>query len=332
MDEYTRRTKIWLDRRFRQTCSDGIYYAHQPIYGFRKGHSEPQLLRRYSLTYKIMKALSHIEFDSLLDVGGAEGYKAYILQRIFGVIVRNCDLSEEACKRAMEIFHIKSDPADIQELPYQDGEFDVALCSETLEHVANLEKAIDELLRVCKKAIVITVPHENKESVEKNIKQNIPHAHIHNFSLGSFDFLKSIGYEVFQKKVNSSLLKLVFFLIDAQHKEYRRETGYAKFLVDMYNICVPFFKITCGRRIAALIIRLDDFVCRLPRFPHDAVLFIILKDRRYYREKEIQKISATQTITFSVPYYYLQTKGIKADVNLKDEKTTKSHRNSSQLE
>ena len=29
MDEYTKKTKYWLDARFKQVDRDGIYYAHQ---------------------------------------------------------------------------------------------------------------------------------------------------------------------------------------------------------------------------------------------------------------------------------------------------------------
>jgi ubiquinone/menaquinone biosynthesis C-methylase UbiE len=132
-----------------------------------------------------MKALSHMKFDSLLDVGGAEGYTAYIARQIFGVKVRTSDLCEEACMRAREIFHIDSDPADIHELPYEDNKFDVVLCSATLEHVTDYQKAISELLRVAGRAVVITLPHEDRAVIEKNVEKQLPHAHIHNFTLDS---------------------------------------------------------------------------------------------------------------------------------------------------
>lgn len=70
MDQYTQRTKLWLDERFRKCDEQGIYFAHQPIYGFRKGHCDPGHIYQYISTYQVMKALAHIEFDSLLDVGG----------------------------------------------------------------------------------------------------------------------------------------------------------------------------------------------------------------------------------------------------------------------
>jgi ubiquinone/menaquinone biosynthesis C-methylase UbiE len=203
MDSYTLETKDWLDERFRQTDEAGIFKAHQPIYGFRKGHFDPSYASRYIPSYHIMKSLSRLKFAHLVDVGGAEGYKAYMAQRLFGIGAENSDLSAEACKRAEEIFHVKSTPVDIHKLPFADGEFDVVMCSETLEHVAELEGAVDEVLRVAKKAVVITVPHEDQDTVEKHVIEGKSHGHIHSFDLASFDYLEARGYEVIAKKIMS---------------------------------------------------------------------------------------------------------------------------------
>ncbi|UCB56652.1 MAG: class I SAM-dependent methyltransferase [Candidatus Omnitrophota bacterium] len=273
MDEYTRKTKAWLDERFKKCNEHGIYYAHQPLYGMRKGYSESRFVNRYIITYQIMKALSHLKFDSLLDIGGAEGYKAWIARELFGVKVKNSDLSEEACKRAEEIFHIESIPADILELPFENDEFDVALCSETLEHVTDLDKAIDELLRVAHKAVVITVPHEPKELIDKIIEEQIPHGHIHCFNLESFDFLESKGYQVFNKKMISPHLK--------------------KF--SLYHL---------GKKAASLQIWLHNLVCEFTSC-YEAILFVILKDKTCWRKEINQNISACRIINFTVPFYYL---------------------------
>src|SRR2546429_6490584 len=114
--EYTRATRTWLDERFQQFDSDGVYYAHQPIYGFRQNHCEGDLFDRYIRTYHIMRALSRIDFETLLDVGCAEGYKARLAERFFGVRAFACDLSTEACRRARDILGVRSVVADIHNL------------------------------------------------------------------------------------------------------------------------------------------------------------------------------------------------------------------------
>lgn len=85
MDEFTPKTKTWLDKRFKKCDESGIYYAHQPLYGFRKGHSDIDTMNKYIQTYQIMRTLSHLKFDSLLDVGDAEVYKAYIAKQLFDI-------------------------------------------------------------------------------------------------------------------------------------------------------------------------------------------------------------------------------------------------------
>ena len=310
MDEYTKKTKYWLDTRFKQVDKDGIYYAHQPVYGFRKGHSERGLIARFIRTYQIMKALSHLKFNSLLDVGGAEGFTAYRIKEIFNVKVRNSDLSEEACKRAKEIFNIESDPVDIHELPYKDNEFDIVLCSETLEHVTNLDKAISELIRVAKKAIIITVPHEDDAIIERNIKEKIPHAHIHSFHSGSFHFLESRGYRVFKKRMINSILRIPMVLVDAQViEEYHKTMRYPKIFIQIYNILVPVLSKIFGKKAISFMVQLDGFICNFVPF-YDTILFIILKDDKCYMKKEYKKISVPKILEISAPYYYLNKEGV----------------------
>jgi len=310
MDEYTKKTKYWLDARFKQVDRDGIYYAHQPIYGFRRGHCERDLISRFTRTYQIMKALSHLRFNSLLDVGGAEGFTVYRIKEIFNVKVRNSDLSEEACKRAKEIFNIESDPVDIHELPYKDNEFDIVLSSETLEHVTNLDKAISELIRVAKKAIIITVPHEDDAIIERNIKEKIPHAHIHSFHLGSFHFLESRGYRVFKKGMINSILRIPMVLVGAQViEEYHKRMRYPKIFIQIYNILVPVLSKIFGKKAISFMVQLDGFICNFVPF-YDAILFIILKDDKCYMKKEYKEISVPKILEISVPYYYLNKEGV----------------------
>jgi SAM-dependent methyltransferase len=277
MDEYTRKTKAWLDERFKLYDNQGIYIAHQPIYGFQKGHCEKfqPILSRYVPTYQIMKALSHIEFRSLLDVGGAEGYKAVLAREIFGIEVRNSDLSEEACKRAEEIFNVNSDPVDIHKLPYKDNQFDVVLCSEALEHVTDFPKAIAELVRVAARAVVITVPHDNREVIEDNLRKEKVHGHIRVFDIESFNFLKTKGYRILNKKMLSPYTYL------------------------------PILSRFLDRKLmVALLTSFDEFASKiLPSY--GGILVIILKNNGTFHRRKNGSVSAYRILNFAVPEYYL---------------------------
>jgi hypothetical protein len=68
MDDYTHKTMTWLNRRYRKTSSEGIYIAHQPIYGFHDLNCEPNVLERYNRTSQILKAVSHLDVRSLGSV------------------------------------------------------------------------------------------------------------------------------------------------------------------------------------------------------------------------------------------------------------------------
>ena len=306
MDNYTTDTKDWLNDRFKATDEEGIYFAHQPIYGFRKGHSEPGIIIRYIITYQIMKALSHIKFTSLIDVGGAEGYKAALARSIFNVSVRSVDLSEEACNRAKEIFNIDGEPIDIHNLPYGDNEFDVVLCSETLEHVVDIEKATRELIRVCKKAVVITVPHESKEVIENNIKRNIPHAHIHSLDTNSFDFTLSMTSKILSRRFHNPVMKLIATLADSIKKE-RTNNIYKSILISTYNLFLPILKYIFTDWAVENLIELDDYISNmLPSY--SGIIFVLLKDVNCYSSHPIQKISIPQIINFTVPWHYIREK------------------------
>lgn len=303
MRDYTSSTRSWLDERFRKTDPQGIYFAHQPIYGYREGHSESCLVERYIRTYRIMNVLSRIPFSTFLDAGGAEGYKASMVKKLFDARVISCDLSGEACARAREIYGIPSFPADVHHLPFEDDAFDVTLCSETIEHVEDLQKAVDELLRVSRKAVIITVPHEPAGVIEKNIKDRAVHAHIHRFDVNSFDFLESRGFRVIPGKMIHPGLRLFGILIEGAPMEHREGMSFPPSVVKLHNVLAPVARRLFGSGTMAKTIELDEWAAR--RFPsHNALLFVIVKDPAAWTEKRRRRISAREIMKFTVPYHY----------------------------
>ena len=303
MDNYTKDTNKWLDQRFSLVDEAGIYLAHQPIYGFRKGHSEEGLIPRYVITFQIMKVLSKLTFNSLLDVGGAEGYKAALARSLFNVDVHNCDLSAEACKRAKEIFGIEGEPVDIHQLPYEDNSFDIVLCSETLEHVADIQTATKELIRVCRKAVVITVPHEPKEVIEKNIKEKLPHAHIHSLDVESFDFALPEVSRIRTEKMLSPFLFLPSLLVEAAPRS--KVSSYPILLLKIYNFLTPLFRLLFGKMSAKILMYLDKYLIKLFPSSYHGMVFILVKDENAYSLQPHQNITPSQIINFKTPYYKL---------------------------
>ena len=85
MDKYTQKTKEWLDKRFAEGVREGDYLAHQPIYGYKRGRTEGRDLIRYLRNLSILTKLSHLKFDSFMDIGGAEGYMPNLVKSAFKV-------------------------------------------------------------------------------------------------------------------------------------------------------------------------------------------------------------------------------------------------------
>lgn len=302
MDDYTSSTKDWLDERFQKTNEAGIYQAHQPIYGFRRGHCESSIVQRYAITCEIVRVLSHLRFGSLLDVGGAEGYKAALIRSIFGVEVRSCDLSREACKRAQEIFDVKGEPVDILDLPYDDNAFDVVLCSETLEHVPDIWAATKELLRVSRKALVVTVPHEPQEVIERNIREEIPHAHLHSLDVNSFEFCRPLSDQIIPRKFLSPFMRMPFLAMDGTTKEHGKEVP--SIIVDAYNILTPVIRALFGKRTASALIHLDRKLANMTPY-YNGISFVIVKNTDCYSKHALRRTPVSDIMDFRVPYYFL---------------------------
>jgi hypothetical protein len=300
VDGYTETTRDWLDHRFGEVDEDGVYFAHQPIYGFRAGHCESSA-QRYVITWQILRALGHLRFESLVDIGGAEGYKAALVRDVFGTDVYSCDLSAAACRRAKAIFDVDGESVDIHALPFADGQFDVVLCSETLEHVARIEDATRELLRVARKAVVITVPHEPIEVVEQNIRDKVPHGHIHALDPHSFDFAAPVAKRIIVRRLQSPALGAPFKLMEAERLE-GEGSRWPSWMVRAYNRSTPLIRRLLGHSAEGALIRLDDLAAK--RGEYGDMLFVLLKDEAAWSETALTDVSPRSVVDFRVPLHY----------------------------
>jgi SAM-dependent methyltransferase len=105
----------------------------------------------------------------ILDAGCGTGRHACEAFRFRGVNVVGIDLKKEHLSQARDcLCSIQQEgngswmtaKADVIKLPFKDEVFDIVICSEVLEHIANGESAVAELLRVLKpgKDLVVSVP------------------------------------------------------------------------------------------------------------------------------------------------------------------------------
>jgi SAM-dependent methyltransferase len=317
MDQYTAETQKWLDNRFRQTTDDGVFFAHQNIYGFHArllettvagqptAYADPGAVSRYVIFWNIVQALKTLQFESILDVGGAEGYMSGAFRAFFGARVRTCDLSREACKRAEEIYGVETDTVDGVALPYPDGAFDVVICSEAMEHIPDYVEVLHELLRVARKSVVITVPHDGPEAIAKNIREKVPHGHIHDFTLDSFNHLVPAPYRVKAIGLNSSYLKLPFRLIEGFGLDPASRPGFKAPFVKLLNKVIPLCRSFMGEAAFKFFIKLDPFLAN--KFnTYRTVLYIISKDPSSFSDgPHHPNVDVDTILNFKVPLYFM---------------------------
>ncbi len=133
--------------------SEKEYYESKDLWdlsNFNKAHFK-----------RVKKVLENIPKDSksLLDVGCGNGIlcnQAQIQMRDLTRVV-GFDQSIEAMKQV----RTEKKVGDITNLPFKEKEFDTVCCLEVLEHIQSdiFQDVIEELTRVGKRNIIITVPH-----------------------------------------------------------------------------------------------------------------------------------------------------------------------------
>lgn len=271
MDNYTDKIKPFLEERFGETV-EGVYFSHQPIYGYRSKYSASSNISRYMITKSILNSINDYSFKTFIDIGGAEGYTAFLVRQLFHVNVMSTDLSENACKMAKEIFDIDALACDIHNLPFQDNQFDIVLCSETIEHVTDYKLAIKELLRITKNVLIITVPHESPEEVEANIRNKVPHGHIHYFDTQSLDYLKNEGYVLRAEKTLSPFLVIPRVIAEATNKAKKG------ILYSIYNLFTPVLRTVFGTKTAIRLTNADSWFCKTFK-KYKGITFVIEKEK-----------------------------------------------------
>lgn len=104
----------------------------------------------------VKKNLSPLQYKTLLDVGCGNGFFTYYFAKIYDTT--GLDSSETM----LEInLHSKLVRGNAENLPFEDGFFDIVFCGNLLHHLGSPEKAIREMKRVAKNYIVISEPNRN---------------------------------------------------------------------------------------------------------------------------------------------------------------------------
>lgn len=122
---------------------------------------------RYEYIHEELSKICNTKNMSAVDCACSFGKRILLIVDKFKY-VKCFDISEKYVKMAKKI-GLDAEVSNICDLPLDDNSIDIFICSETLEHLNEEETimAFNEINRITKKYVVITVP-ENKKICLKN--------------------------------------------------------------------------------------------------------------------------------------------------------------------
>jgi 2-polyprenyl-3-methyl-5-hydroxy-6-metoxy-1,4-benzoquinol methylase len=142
---------------------------------------------------------------AVLEVGCGEGE---VLERMIGTFpaarVAGIDLHDERLLAEWAERGLPAKVGDINAIDAADGEYDLVLAIEVLEHVPEPERALREIARVCRGQVVLSVPREpiwriGNMARGRYLRQlgDTP-GHVNHWSAGSFRRLVARHFDVEQ--------------------------------------------------------------------------------------------------------------------------------------
>jgi ubiquinone/menaquinone biosynthesis C-methylase UbiE len=118
--------------------------------------------RETDLNKKTIKyIIDNITGETVLDLACGRGYLVKLLSRLFpGKMIFGMDIIIPEIADIPDNLQLRA--GNIEAIDFPDKYFDTVICAHTLEHVQNIDIAINELRRVCRKKLIIVVPRQRE--------------------------------------------------------------------------------------------------------------------------------------------------------------------------
>ena len=207
------------------------YYESSQFWEGEMLHDQKNL-ERFRITNDLIKD----DVSSILDAGCGNGaFVNDLLNKRNDLHIHALDRSE----KALEFVKTKKSLGDVSSLPFDDQSFDCVSCLEVIEHlpIAAYKKTLDELARVAKKYLIISVPYN--ETIEDSYTKCPSCKSIFNyeFHLRSFDEENFAGLFKERGFLNIKTIKAGYSAHYKFHNAYRRMFYPEQFLKWNSPIC-----------------------------------------------------------------------------------------------
>lgn len=113
--------------------------------------------------YRYRFACSWARGRRILDVASGEGYGSAALRAAGAQTVMGMDIDENAAAHARERYNLEVTIGDATRMPFADGQFDLVISFETIEHLPSPAQFLAECARVCSPRGTVIVSTPNKD-------------------------------------------------------------------------------------------------------------------------------------------------------------------------
>jgi hypothetical protein len=163
------------------------HWAHEIVEGeVMVAHVTSQL---YELTEMLRRRIGDVGEALVLDAGASD---ALFLSRVGAANGVGVNFLR-ACAKNIQDDGFAGCVGNIEQLPFADKTFDFVICCETLEHVCNPIHTLNELARVCRGTIYLTIPWLPKTRINRRALR-WPEVEGHIFEFNENDFAKVLTH------------------------------------------------------------------------------------------------------------------------------------------
>ena len=124
---------------------------------------DPRIDRKFARMLELVRG--RLPCEAFLDAGCGDGRYLAALADELPPRRAGCDLSERILETARQRVDADFRQANLEALPFDDGEFDLVFCSQVIEHVLDADLALAELARVLRPGGHLVISTDNARNV-----------------------------------------------------------------------------------------------------------------------------------------------------------------------